>query len=60
MFGFEQMWSPRYADWAALNPPPLERIGDQTITAWRKQEREKARGIQAQERAKGDLREVSF
>ena len=36
------MWSPRFTDWAAANPPPLDRIGDMTITAWRKEERAKA------------------
>jgi hypothetical protein len=46
MYGFEQMWSPKFTDWAAQHPPPLDRIGDQTIAAWRKQEREKARAAQ--------------
>jgi len=36
------MWSRSYAEWSRQNPPPLERIGDISITAWRKQEREAA------------------
>ena len=34
-----QMWSDSYTRWKDANPPPLERIGDMTIKAWRKQER---------------------
>jgi len=37
-----QMWSDKYTSWKSANPPPLERIGDMTITAWRKREREAA------------------
>ena len=37
-----QMWSDKYTRWKDNNPPPLERIGDMTITAWRKREREAA------------------
>ena len=37
-----QMWSEKYTSWKDNNPPPLERIGDMTITAWRKREREAA------------------
>ena len=37
-----QMWSEKYTSWKSANPPPLERIGDMTITAWRKRERELA------------------
>jgi hypothetical protein len=37
-----QMWSEKYTSWKDSNPPPLERIGDMTITAWRKRERELA------------------
>jgi len=33
------MWSSKFTDWAAANPPPLDPIGDISITAWRKQER---------------------
>ena len=36
------MWSSKFTDWAETNPPPLDRIGDISITAWRKQEREKS------------------
>ena len=36
------MWSPKFTDWADANPPPLDRIGDMTVTKWRKLEREKA------------------
>ena len=37
------MWSTDYTSWADNNnPPPLDPIGDISITAWRKQEREKA------------------
>ena len=36
------MWSDKFTSWAKVNPPPLERIGDISITTWRKQEREKA------------------
>ena len=36
------MWSDRFTSWAKHNPPPLDRIGDISITTWRKQEREKA------------------
>lgn len=34
------MWSKSFTDWAKRHPPPLERVGDLSITAWRKQERE--------------------
>ena len=34
------MWAKSFTDWAQRHPPPLERIGDISITAWRKQERE--------------------
>mmetsp|Transcript_2200 Transcript_2200/g.7860 ORF Transcript_2200/g.7860 Transcript_2200/m.7860 type:complete len:544 (+) Transcript_2200:76-1707(+) len=37
------MWSEEYAAFASATPPPLQRIGDQTITKWRKQQRELAR-----------------
>ena len=37
------MWSDASLAWARENPPPLERIGDQTVTQWRKAERAKAR-----------------
>jgi len=37
-----QMWGPTFTSWAEANPPPLDLIGDMTITAWRKQERAKA------------------
>lgn len=33
------MWSPKFTDWAVVNPPPLEPIGDVSITTWRKRER---------------------
>jgi hypothetical protein len=36
------MWSEGYTKWADTNPPPLDRIGDISITTWRKQERAKA------------------
>ena len=36
------MWSGEYTEWAVDHPPPLERIGDVSITTWRRQEREKA------------------
>jgi hypothetical protein len=35
------MWSQKIQDWAALNPPPLAPIGDMSVQAWRKMEREK-------------------
>lgn len=34
------MWSSKFTDWAKSNPPPLERIGDMSITTWRKRMRE--------------------
>ena len=37
------MWSQDFTSWAQQYPPPLERIGDISINAWRKQEREKAK-----------------
>ena len=40
------MWSDKFTSWARMNPPPLDRIGDISITTWRKQEREKARMMQ--------------
>ena len=36
------MWSPKYADWARANPPPLDRIGDVSVTPWRARERARA------------------
>mmetsp|Transcript_2187 Transcript_2187/g.2875 ORF Transcript_2187/g.2875 Transcript_2187/m.2875 type:complete len:388 (+) Transcript_2187:374-1537(+) len=33
------MWTPRFLEWAESNPPPLDRIGDISITSWRKQQR---------------------
>mmetsp|Transcript_22733 Transcript_22733/g.33570 ORF Transcript_22733/g.33570 Transcript_22733/m.33570 type:complete len:605 (+) Transcript_22733:83-1897(+) len=35
------MWSGEQVTWCEANPPPLERIGDVSITTWRKREREK-------------------
>jgi hypothetical protein len=35
------MWASNYTDWAKTNPPPLEQIGDMSITKWRKQMRER-------------------
>jgi hypothetical protein len=35
------MWSKNFTSWAKENLPPLDRIGDISITSWRKQEREK-------------------
>jgi len=43
------MWSEKFTDWAKENPPPLDRIGDMSITAWRKKEREKAFAFKGQE-----------
>lgn len=37
------MWADEYEAWAAAHPPPLERVGDMSITAWRRSEREKAK-----------------
>lgn len=34
------LWAQSFQDWAEENPPPLNRIGDISITAWRKQQRE--------------------
>jgi len=36
------MWSKKFTNWAEENPPPLDRIGDISITSWRKKERERA------------------
>eukprot|EP00562_Extubocellulus_spinifer_P001060 CAMPEP_0178489092 /NCGR_PEP_ID=MMETSP0696-20121128/10197_1 /TAXON_ID=265572 /ORGANISM="Extubocellulus spinifer, Strain CCMP396" /LENGTH=599 /DNA_ID=CAMNT_0020116881 /DNA_START=103 /DNA_END=1902 /DNA_ORIENTATION=+ len=36
------MWADTYTSWKKNNPPPLDRIGDISITAWRKKELEKA------------------
>ena len=36
------MWDQNYLQWKEDHPPPLERIGDISITRWRKQERGKA------------------
>jgi len=36
------MWGEGFREWKEKNPPDLERIGDISISAWRKQEREKA------------------
>ena len=39
------MWTAEHAMWAMQNPPPLTPlIGDMTVTDWRKQEKEKAKG----------------
>jgi len=37
------MWGEGFREWKEENPPDLERIGDVSIGAWRKAEREKAR-----------------
>ena len=42
------MWSSKFTDWAETHPPPLNRIGDMSITTWRKRMREK----EAQESSK--------
>jgi hypothetical protein len=33
------MWSAKFTEWAEKNPPPLDRIGDMSITTWRKKVR---------------------
>jgi len=40
------MWSEEMNMWAERNPPPLEPIGDLSIQAWRKQEKEKLLKLQ--------------
>jgi len=35
------MWTREHMAWAATNPPPLAPIGDQTVQAWRKEEKAK-------------------
>lgn len=35
------MWPAATAAWEAAHPPPLERIGDMTVSAWRAKERAK-------------------
>jgi len=43
LFGgsYEQsyMWSTQFTEWAKDHPPPLNRIGDMSITTWRKRRR---------------------
>ena len=39
--GTSFMWTAEHAAWERSNPPPLEPIGDQTVQAWRKSEKEK-------------------
>jgi hypothetical protein len=34
------MWSSKFTDWAETHPPPLDRIGDMSITTWRKRMRQ--------------------
>ena len=34
------MWSSKFTEWADTNPPPLDRIGDMSITTWRKKMRQ--------------------
>lgn len=41
------MWSPKFTDWAEKNPPPLDRIGDMSITTWRKKMRSGEQGAVA-------------
>ena len=36
------MWTAAHDEWQKSTPPPLERIGDQTVQAWRKSEKAKA------------------
>ena len=36
------MWDDTFTTWKEDNPPPLDRIGDISITSWRAKEREKA------------------
>jgi hypothetical protein len=36
------MWADTFTTWKEDNPPPLDRIGDISITSWRAKEREKA------------------
>lgn len=35
------MWADKFTSWKEDHPPPLDRIGDISITSWRKKEREK-------------------
>ena len=39
-FDESYMWSTSFTDWANKNPPPLDRIGDVSITTWRKRRRD--------------------
>ena len=39
--GTSFMWTAEHAAWEAANPPPLDPIGDQSVQAWRKSEKEK-------------------
>jgi len=41
------MWGKDFREWAEDNPPDLERIGDISIAAWRKREKEKAMNKEA-------------
>ena len=36
------MWTAEHARWQEANPPPLEPIGEQSVQAWRKSEKERA------------------
>jgi hypothetical protein len=38
------MWTPEHDAWARDNPPPLTPIGDQSVQAWRKAEKERQAG----------------
>ena len=39
--GASFMWTEAHAAWERSNPPPLAPIGDQSVQAWRKSEKEK-------------------
>jgi len=43
------MWSPPFTEWAREHPPPLDRIGDVSITTWRK----RMRALEAQKDVDG-------
>jgi len=39
------MWTPEHAAWEANHPPPLDPIGDQSVQAWRQEEKKKLAGV---------------
>jgi len=45
--GTSFMWTEEHAAWERSNPPPLAPIGDQSVQAWRKSEKEKLAALAA-------------